>query len=193
MANVVLTAEQFQSLLNNVNVAPQSKKKTKSLLKDYVSAMNFEDFLTNFKYLPVTRLTTASLVEFVVETIKLNIEQLEDNEMPFVCANTQRRIFYYKSKDEWIKSQEFIKVLHSKIVKQAYKELLDDYTYEYKEDLNINDDEQIAKRYDSSRHSTKQEIIMNLCCADKWSYEKIFDKILNKLGVLLKTGFEIEK
>jgi len=191
--SVTLTAEQFAALINNVNVAPQSKKKTKSLLKDYVSAMNFEDFLTNFKYLPVTRLTTASLVEFVVETIKLNIEQLEDNEMPFVCANTQRRIFYYKSKDEWIKSQEFIKVLHSKIVKQAYKELLDDYTYEYKEDLNINDDEQIAKRYDSSRHSTKQEIIMNLCCADKWSYEKIFDKILNKLGVLLKTGFEIEK
>jgi len=191
--SVTLTAEQFAALINNVNVAPQSKKKTKSLLKDYVSAMNFEDFLTNFKYLPVTRLTTASLVEFVVETIKLNIEQLEDNEMPFVCANTQRRIFYYKSKDEWIKSQEFIKVLHSKIVKQAYKELLDDYTYEYKEDLNINDDEQIAKRYDNSRHSTKQEIIMNLCCADKWSYEKIFDKILNKLGVLLKTGFEIEK
>lgn len=191
--SVTLTAEQFASLLNNVNVAPQSKKKTKSLLKDYVSAMNFEDFLTNFKYLPVTRLTTASLVEFVVETIKLNIEQLEDNEMPFVCANTQRRIFYYKSKDEWIKSQEFIKVLHSKIVKQAYKELLDDYTYEYKDDLNVDDDEQISKRYDSSRHSTKQEIIMNLCCADKWSYEKIFDKILNKLGVILKTGFEIEK
>jgi hypothetical protein len=191
--SVTLTAEQFASLLNNVNVAPQSKKKTKSLLKDYVSAMDFEDFLTNFKYLRVTRLQTLSLVEFVVETIKLNIEQLEDNEMPFVCANTQRRIFYYKSKNEWVKSQEFIKVLHSKIVKQAYKELLDDYTYEYKDDLDIDDDEQISKRYDSSRHSTKQEIIMNLCCADKWSYEKIFDKILNKLGVLLKTGFEIEK
>jgi len=191
--SVTLTAEQFASLLNNVNVAPQSKKKTKSLLKDYVSAMDFEDFLTNFKYLRVTRLQTLSLVEFVVETIKLNIEQLEDNEMPFVCANTQRRIFYYKSKNEWVKSQEFIKVLHSKIVKQAYKELLDDYTYEYKDDLDIDDDEQISKRYDSSRHSTKQEIIMNLYCADKWSYEKIFDKILNKLGVLLKTGFEIEK
>jgi ribosomal protein S17E len=191
--SVTLTAEQFASLINNVNVAPQSKKKTKSLIKDYVNAMNFEDFLTNFKYLRVTRLQTTSLVEFVVETIKLNIEQLEDNEMPFVCANTQRRIFYYKSKGEWIKSQDFIKIIHSKVVKQCYKELLDNYTEEYKDDLDTNDDEQIAKRYDSSRHSTKQEIIMNLCCADKWSYEKIFDKILNKLGVLLKTGFEIEK
>lgn len=191
--SVTLTAEQFASLINNVNVAPTSKRKTKSLLKDYVNAMNFEDFLNNLKYLKVSRLQTLSLVEFVVETIKLNIASLEETEFPFVCANPQRRVFYYKSKGEWIKSQEFIKALHSKIVKQAYKELLDDYTELYKDDLDLDNDEQVSSRYDRSKHYAKQEIIMNLCCADKLSYEKIFDKILNKLGVLLKTGFEIEK
>ena len=60
--SVTLTAEQFASLINNVNVAPTSKRKTKSLLKDYVNAMNFEDFLNNLKYLKVSRLQTLSLV-----------------------------------------------------------------------------------------------------------------------------------
>ena len=34
---------------------------------------------------------------------------------------------------------------------------------------------------------------MNLCCADKMSYEELFKKILTKLGILLKTNYEIVK
>lgn len=189
--SVTLTTDQFTTLINSVNVAP--KKKTKSLITEYVNAANFEDFLTNFKYLKVSKLQTLSLVNFIVETIKLNLDHLEETEYPFVCANKQTRVFYYKSNDKWIKGTEFIKVLHSKIVKKAYAELLDDFNDIYKEDVNLNDEEEIEKRYNSSKHSIKQEIIMNLCCADKMSYEELFKKILTKLGILLKTNYEIVK
>lgn len=189
--SVTLTTDQFSALINSVNVLP--KKKTKSLITEYVNAQNFEDFLVDFKHLKVSRLQSLSLVNFVVETIQMNLDHLEETEYPFVCANKQTRVFYYKSNDKWIKGTEFIKVLHSKIVKQAYAELLDDFNELYKEDVGLNDDEEIEKRYSSSKHSIKQEIIMNLCVADKMSYEELFKKILTKLGVLLKTSFDIVK
>jgi hypothetical protein len=188
MSNINLTTEQFSALLNNVNVAP--KKKTKSLVKEYSNAMDFEDFLNNMKFLNVSRLTTMNLIDFVIETVKMNIDTVEDNEMPFVCANAQRRAFYYKTKGNWIKSTEFIKMLHNKIQRQCYKELVEDFTdhFNLKDDL---DDEAIERQYDNSKNCLKQQIIQNLCYADKMSTEKLLDKILTKLGKLLKNNFEI--
>lgn len=186
---VNLTTEQFSALLNNVNVAP--KRKTKSLINDYKDAMDIEDFITNLKYLNVSRLANMSLIDFVVETVKMNLDPIEERDFPFVCANYQKRLFYYKTKGEWKKGMEFIKMIHSKISKQAYKELVDDYTEMYKDDLDVEDDELISKRYDGSKHATKQQIIMNLCHIDKYSFEKLFDRILAKLGKLLKNSFDI--
>jgi hypothetical protein len=202
--SVTLTTEQFTALLSNISkplppppvLKPESppKKKTKSLIKDYVDAIDFEQFLEHLEFLKVTKLMTMDLCEFIFQTIKMNIEPLEDNELPFVCANSQKRTFYYKSKGEWKKGTEFIKLLFNKIWKRASTDLCEKFN---KIQDNVNDDdddETIERKFESSKHYEKQLIIKSLCYADKYSSDKIIEKILNKLGKFMKNdNFDIEK
>jgi hypothetical protein len=189
--SVTLTTEQFAALIANVNLAP--KKKTKSLVKDYVDAVDIEQFITHLEFLKVSKLMKLDLCDFICETIKMNIEPLEDNVIPFVCANSQKRIFYYKSNGEWKKSNEFIKLIFNKIWKQASKEVCEKFT-KINHDNDDDDDDVIERNYESSTHYEKQQILRNLCYADKYSSEKLMDKILTKLGKVMKNNeFDIEK
>jgi hypothetical protein len=202
--SVTLTAEQFAALISNISKPeplplppkPESppKKKTKSLIKDYVKSIDFEQFLEHLQFLKVTKLMTMDLTEFMFQTIKMNIEPLEDDELPFVCANSQKRSFYYKSKGEWKKGSEFIKLLFNKIWKRASLDICEKFD-KIKDNTNDDDDDEtIERKFESSKHYEKQLIIKSLCYADKCSSDKIIEKILNKLGKHLKNNdFDIEK
>lgn len=205
--SVTLTAEQFALLLANINVAHQPapqqlpsqietppKKKTKSLIKDYVNAVDIEQFVEHLEYLKVHKLMTMDLCEFVCQTIKMNIERLEEEEMPFVCANYQKRSFYYKSNGEWKKGTEFIKMIFNKIWKKASKDVCDKFNKIHDDENDDDDDETIERKFENSKHYEKQIILKSLCYADKYSSDKLMDKILNKLGRTLKNDdFNIEK
>ncbi len=189
--SVTLTTEQFSALINNVNIAP--KKKTKSLVKEYVNAANIEEFVENMEFLKVSKLLNIEIIDFIVETIKMNIDHLEETEYPFVCANYQKRFFYYKTKGEWKKGSEFIKLLYNTIVRQAYRQIDVKYSDKviYKADNDNDTDEIIEKRYDTSKHSEKQQIFLNLCHVDKYSFEKVYEKVLTKLGKMLKADLDV--
>ena len=181
--SITLTNEQFQALINNVNVVP--KKKTKSLIKDYIKAENMEDFVSNMEFLSVKRLMTMSIVDFITETIKKNIDNLEETEYPFVCADLKRKVFYYKTQGNWKKGTDFIIILYNKIIGRAFKDVEKHYTNIVVDD-DDDDDDKIEKRFLSSCHCEKQQILLVLCHRDKVSYEKVCDKVLTKIGALLK-------
>lgn len=192
--SVTLTTEQFAALLANVNVAHIPKKKTKSLLKDYVNAIDIEQFIEHLEFLKVHKLMTMDLCDFVCQTIKMNIERLDDDELPFICADAKRRTYHYKSNGEWKKGTEFIKLLFNKIWKQASKDLYEKYNKIHDDMDDSDDDETIERKFENSKHYEKQIIIKNLCYADKYSSDKLMEKILNKLGKYLKNSdFDIEK
>ena len=190
--SVTLTAEQFSDLISNVNVAP--KKKTKSLIKDYVNAANIEEFIKDFKFLKVNRLLNMDIIDFIVETIKMNIDHLEENEYPFVCANYQKRIYYYKTKNEWKKGTEFMQTLYQIIMKNSYAEILEKYNDKiiYNDD-DDDDDDIIERKFENSKHGEKQQILLNLCHIDKYSFEKVYEKSLLKLGKILKADVNNDK
>lgn len=190
--SVTLTAEQFAALIANSNVAP--KKKTKSLIKECNNAIDIEQFMEHLEYLKVNKLMTMDLCDFVCQTIKMNIEPLEDDELPFICADARRRTYYYKSNGEWKKGTEFIRLLFNRIWKRASQDICEKFN-KIQDDTNDNDDDEtIERKFENSKHYEKQIILKNLCYADKYSSEKLMEKILNKLGKYLKnTDFDIEK
>ena len=189
--SVTLTAEQFQLLLNSVsNGNNQPTKITKTIIKENSNAQNFEDFVDNLEYLSVKKLMNMNIIEFISNTIKHNIDSLEETEYPIVCTNIGKKLFYYKSKNEWKKGTEFIKILYNKIVKRAYKDLTEKYNEKYIDDVNEEDNE---KKYSSSKDAEKQQILLNLCHIDKYSYETVYDKVLVKVAKNFKTEFMPEK
>lgn len=190
--SVTLTAEQFAALIANVNVAP--KKKTKSLLKDCGNAIDIEQFVEHLEYLKVHKLMTMDLCEFVCQTIKMNIERLEDDEMPFICSDAKRRTFYYKTNGEWKKGNDFIRIIFNRIWKRASQDICNKYNIIQDDENDDDDDETIERKFENSKHYEKQVILKSLCYADKYSSEKLLEKILNKLGRTLKNNdFDVER
>ena len=180
--SVTLTAEQFASLLEKSSST--TKKITKKDLCSRTDAMNIEDFIENFKYLNVSKLISMELPDFVYQSVEENISSLEEEELPFVCANHQTKTFYFKQNNEWIKGIDFIKKIYEKIYKNAINEILSDYSKKYVD--NDNDESQNEHKYQASRDCEKQNILRNLCNCDKYPYDKLIDKVLVKLGKRLK-------
>lgn len=184
--SVTLTNEQFQLLLSMAQNASQNANQTTSQNSNTFTPPSLDDFIENMKCLSVRKLLNMDIVEYIVNTIKHNLDSLEENEYSFICNNVTRKSFYYYDGDRWVKGSDFIKKIYNKIIKQAYNDLLHNYTQQYNDE---DDDELNEKRFMQSNSGEKQEIIMNLCHADKISYEKVCEKVLSKISKLVKTNF----
>jgi len=180
--SIILTNEQFTSLLENRT--PVSKKINKKDLIKRTDSINLEDFITNFKYLSVSKLLSMELPDFVYQSIEENINRLDDEELPFVCSNYQTKSFYFKKNNEWNKGNDFIKQIYDKIYKHAINEILTAYNKQYIDCTN--DEDKNEKKYEASRDCEKQNILKNLCNCEKYPYDKLIDKVLNKLAKRLK-------
>jgi len=179
--SITLTAEQFSALLEKSSV----KKITKTQLEKRNNAMDINEFMKNFKYSSVTKLLTLELPDFMVYSILENLSNIEDDEMPFVCSNYQTKSFYYKENGEWKKGHDFIKKIYNGIFNTALKQITEKYTKQY-DHSDDDDDDKIERKYETSLDNEKQKIIRNLCNCDKYPYSKCADKILSKLGKMLK-------
>ena len=189
--SVTLTAEQFQLLIssisaNNSNQVVMNNLVSKNIIVEQSKANNMEEFLKSMKYLNVNKLMNMSIVEFIVLTIKENIDELEECEYPFVCVNVAKKSFYYRSENEWKKGTAFIKMLYNQIVKQAYVDIQKHYCQNY---VDVDDDDLNERKYGESKHAQKQQILLNLCHIDKLSFESVFDKVATKICKIIKTDF----
>ena len=178
--SITLTTEQFTALLDN----SLPKKFSKTDLAKRTNAIDINEFIPNISTLKVSKLVTMELPDFIVFTIKEHIEKLEEDELPFVCANAQTKTFYYKENGEWIKGNEFIKKIYNKIHRDCIQQLLSKYNSN--QQCNETDDDLIEKQYGNSLDCEKQRILCNLCNVDKYPYDKLIDKVLSKLGRILK-------
>ena len=189
--SVTLTAEQFASLISsisasNANQVVMNNLVSKNIIVEQSKADNMEDFLKSIKTLSVSKLANMNIVEFIVITIKENIDELEECQYPFVCVNTTKKTFYYRSENEWKKGSGFIKMLYNRIVKQAYMDIDKNYRQMY---IDVEDDEINEKKYSESKQAEKQQILLNLCHIDKLSFEAVFEKVATKICKIVKTDF----
>lgn len=188
--SITLTTEQFQLLLASVanpNVS-NNITMTKKIIVEQSKSDGLESFIENMEYLSVIKLMNMDIIEFIVNTIKNNIDHLEESEYPFVCANVSKRLFYYRVNGEWKKGTDFMKTLYCKIIKRAYRDINDRYTQKYNDD-DLNDDDAIEQKYSNSKDAEKQQILLNLCHIDKYSYESVYEKVLSKIAKFIKTDF----
>jgi hypothetical protein len=191
--SVTLTNEQFQALLNAVTNGNQSQPNANisnvnvSNNAINTNVLSLDDFLENMKFISVRKLLSMNIVDFIVNTIKHNIDSLEEEEYPFICTNLTKKIFYFRNGNKWEKGTGFIKQVHNRIVKQAYKDLINNFTQCYEDE---DDEEMNEKKYMQSVDGEKQEILMNLCYADKISYETINEKVLGKISKIIKTDIK---
>jgi hypothetical protein len=177
---ITLTTEQFQALLATI-----SQGQTPTLPTQTTQPIVFHEFCESMKYLNVTKLQNMSIVDFIVATIKYNIDSLEEAEYPFVCSNEKKRFYYFYTEDGWKKGTSFVNLLYTLIIKQAYRDLEKHYSIKYTED-DEEDEEAIEKKYASSKHAEKQAIIMNLCHSNKMNWECVCEKVLTKIAKLIK-------
>jgi hypothetical protein len=175
--SVTLTAEQFAELVESNS---KGKKWTKKDLDNRKNAMDIEEFINNLKIDKISRLTNMELPDFMVAVILETLDKIEDDEMPFICANFQTKSYYYKKNGEWIKGTDFMTPIYNAIFKKTTNILLSN-KYEYK---SKNEDDE--KEYEGSLNAEKQRIICNLCNVDKYPVSKCIEKILAKLGKRLK-------
>jgi hypothetical protein len=165
--NVTLTQEQFEQLLRNANSNTNSVKKfDKNDLNDRTEAINLEQFMSDFEFLSITKLSVLEPYEYVLKSIMDNVSNLEEDEMPFICSNYKTKSFYYKKNDTWCKGTEFIKKINSLVTQNAFKQLC-----------------QFGKDIHSVEHDEKQLIILKLCDVDN---SKQIEKITSKLAKELK-------
>ena len=80
--SVTLTAEQFASLISsisasNANQVVMNNLVSKNIIVEQSKADNMEDFLKSIKTLSVSKLANMNIVEFIVLTIKENIDELD--------------------------------------------------------------------------------------------------------------------
>lgn len=189
--SITLTSEQFQTLLSSIsalnpNQVITNNVVTKNIIVEQSKANNIEDFLKSMKFLNVSKLANMSIVEFIVLTIKENIDELEESQFPFVCVNVTKRTFYYRSENEWKKGTAFIKMLYNTIVKKAYADIQQNYSHQY---IDVEDDDINEQKYSESKDAQKQQILLNLCHIDKLSFESVFEKVASKICKLIKTDF----
>jgi hypothetical protein len=175
-----LSEEQFELLMNK----NMQKKITKFELNKRRNVLNVEQFMETFKYSNVSKLITTELIDYVVYSIMENINNLEEEEYPFVCSNAQTKQFYYKSNDEWIKGTDFIKNIYNKIYKNAMSQVL--HKFKLCENIEGKDDDDTEIKYEASRDCEKQKILLQLCNCDKNPFDKVCDKVLIRLGKLIK-------
>jgi hypothetical protein len=178
--SVSLTPEQFTALLDKTG----PKKFSKAELAKRKNVMDIDEFINNMSFIKVSKLAGMELPDFVVLTITETTNKMEDEELPFVCSNHQTKSFYYKDKGEWVKGHDFIKNIYNKIYKNALQQIIKKYNIN--DDNSDGNDENTEKRYLESRDCEKQRILCNLCNIDKYPYDKLIDKILLKLGRILK-------
>lgn len=182
MSTVTLTAEQFSSLLDK----SITKKITKADLEKRTNVINIDEFVNNLKCVSVHKLLNMELPDFMVYSIMENINSYEDEVLPFVCSNSQTKTFYYKENNEWLKGTSFIKPIYNKIYKNAVDQVLKKMNYKRidstDDDFEDEDENSTANRDDNE----KQRILCNLCNVDKYPYDKCVDKVLSKLGKLIK-------
>lgn len=178
---ITLSAEQFQALLNAIGQGQNTTLPTGTTKQPMV----LHNFCESLKYLHVNRLQNTSIVDFMVATIKHNIDALEEAEYPFVCSNEKKRFFYYYTEEGWKKGTSFINLLYTLIIKQAYRDLEKHYTIKHIDD-DEEDEDAIEKKYASSKHAEKQSIIMNLCHSNKMNWEAVCEKVLSKIAKLIK-------
>lgn len=184
--SVTLTTEQFSALIDATTSASK-KKFSKTDLKQRTNAINLEQFINQFQYQSVSTLTSMEMPDFVVHSILANLQQLEDEERPFICSNHQTKSFYYKSavnNNEWVKGNDFIHKLYSKIYKDASAQIINRHNAIVNDDES--DDDVIERKYETSQHCNTQNILRNLCNCDKYPYAKAIDKVLSKLGKSIK-------
>ena len=184
--SITLTAEQFQLLL--ASVAGNQNQVVTTTTANTSKAINLDNFIENMEYLSISKLMNMNIIEFIINTIKINIDPLEEEEYPFICVNVSKRLFYYRTNNEWKKGTDFIKTLYCKIIKHAYKEINEKYSQKYIDD-DLEDDITIEKKYSNSKDAEKQQILLNLCHIDKYSYETIYEKVLIKIAKFIKTDF----
>jgi hypothetical protein len=178
--SITLTNEQFTALLDN----SLSKKFSKADLLKRTNAMDIKDFINKINAPRVSKLVTMELPDFIVFTIKEHMETLEEEELPFVCANSQTKAFYYKENGEWIKGNDFVKKIYNKIHKNCIDQLLS--KYKTQQQMYDDDDEATEQQYSKTLDCEKQQILCNLCNVDKYPYDKVIDKVLYKLGRHMK-------
>lgn len=176
--SVTLSNEQFQALLESAT----SKKKVE--VSDRSKAVNIDEFIAGFHFLPVSQLLNTEKPDFFVDSIIDNISGLEDNELPFYCSNYQTKNYYYKENNEWKKGTDFIKKLYSIIYKNSMKQIMENFSYN--NNSNEFDDEKSENNYSHSDYCEKQRMICKLCDVDKYPYSKCVDKMLIKLGKRVK-------
>ncbi len=179
--SITLSAEQFQTLLATI-----SQGQVPSVPTAAPSPIVFHDFCESMKYISIAKLQNMTIVDFIVATIKHNLDSLEESEYPFVCSNEKKRFFYYYTEDGWKKGSSFINLLYTVIIKHSYRELEKHYTIKYFDDEDEISEDAIEKKYASSKHAEKQAIIMNLCHSNKMNWECVCEKVLTKLIKLIK-------
>jgi hypothetical protein len=167
--NMMMT---HQSNIVNNN---KSNKKTKSLLNDFKPLVTINDILDNMEYLPLNNLLTQDLPKFYVRIIMLNLEKINEYKRPLVCSDPQRKKYYYWNGNEWIKSNDFIRLFYKKIFKHyaaLFSLQLNKILQEANEQNNL-----IGKFFD----------------VDKWPIDKLLSKVLILLGSELKiSGTDID-
>lgn len=178
---ITLTTEQFQALIATI-----TQGQTPTLPTQTIQPIMFHDFCESMKYLNVSKLQNMNIVDFIVATIKHNIDTLEETEFPFVCSNEKKRFFYFYTEEGWKKGSSFINLLYCLIIKQAYRDLEKHYANKTDGGDDEEDEEAIEKKYASSKHAEKQAIIMNLCHSNKMNWESVCEKVLTKITKLIK-------
>ena len=190
--SVTLTTEQFAMLLekassnNTQNIIP--KKFTKNDLYKRTNVITLDDFIENFRYLPVAKCVIMTLPEFIYNSIVENTSRYEIDELPFACTNHQTKSFYYIENGEWKKGYDFMIKLYKAIHRNAISEVEEKYCLNKKHMCydDDDDDDTNEKKFENSKQFERLQIVKNLCDSDKYPYQKCVDKVLAKLGKHLK-------
>lgn len=181
---IQLSEEQFSQLISNVT----NKKKTKSIVKDFNNAPNLNEWLDNsFEFLSVAKLMQVDLPDFYVNTILHNLDLCGKNMSPIICADANKRHFYYKYDDKWLKDKKFIEIIKKKVFQDAIIQIQNKYIKPIIDDsIDYNDELKSEKQFESSKNYEKLQIVSKLCDVDKYPTIKLYEKILIKLGKKMK-------
>lgn len=201
MSNITLTAEQFESLLNQA----RGKTNTKSIKELRENAPVFKEWLYyGFELLPISNiLIYGDISKYYVDCIIYNLDKFSnENHRPIICINHRLQIFTYKDYDEWKKDNKFIEMLFGFMFKKICYELNsdkynvteNDYESDNDDDDNSSTNSYSKKDYVPTKPKTtadeKSHISKLVMCSDKIPNVKMYKKIATGLAKQMKIDHE---
>ena len=145
------------------------KKMTKTLLKELKPKITIEQFIENLQLFSVYKLLNNDLPDYYALMIVENLTKLEANDRPIVCSDAKLKKFNYFSNGEWIQDDfqnKTFKTLFNKMYKMATLFIANELPKKHNEELQL--------------------CVCKLMDPDRYPYEKLIDKIMIKLGKIIR-------